>query len=400
MKKIVIDPGHGGRDPGATSGGLAEKDFNLDICLRLAEKMAVYQAEILLTRVDDTYVSLKERTDRANSFQADFFLSIHCNAGGGKGFESYVHPDATGASRAAREILHREVAGFLKAAGTADRGMKLADFFVLRMTGMPSTLLEALFIDHPGDVKLLREQSFLDSLAEAVSRGLAGALELPGAWQKKTPARVPADTHPEQARRFLAGKNPAAPDYVDIYASMEARYGIRWDAVLAQSMKETAFWRFGGLVKPDQNNFSGLGAFGSNPGARFRTPEEGIEAQFQHWHVYYEGSDLPPGAAVLDPRREAVLSSGMAGTLEYVEDLGGHWAPSPDYGASIVRDYLDPMKSIPLPEPPPATWDPQGEIDKLKKSGLIVSDHSPGDPVTWGEFSTVMNKLLAAYPRL
>lgn len=403
-KKIAIDPGHGGSDPGATANGLFEKDFNLDICRRLVQKLASYEAETILTRDSDTYVGLKSRADTANRQAADFFLSIHCNSGGGKGFESYIHPGASPANLAIRDTLHREVARFMLSQNLVDRGMKAADFAVLRYASMPSALLEVLFIDNPGDVQKLQSDSFKDALAGTIARGLAVALNLdpvPGQpAQTRTPAKVPADTRPDQARRFLAGKNPSAPDYVDIYASMERRYGLRWDAVFAQSLKETGFWKFGGLVQPGQNNFCGLGAFGNNPGASFRTPEEGVEAQFQHWHVYYFGGNLPPGAPVLDPRRDAVLKSGRAGTLEFVEDLGGNWSPSPDYGASIVRDYLVPMKNTALPEPAPGPWDPQAEIDKLKKSGLIVSDHSPADFVTWGEFATVMNKLLAANPGL
>ncbi|MFZ5631759.1 MAG: N-acetylmuramoyl-L-alanine amidase [Bacillota bacterium] len=396
-KQIVIDPGHGGSDPGGMAGRLVEKDLNLDISRRVADKLAAYEAEVLFTRQGDTTVGLKERADIANSGPAGFFLSIHCNSGGGEGFESYVHPGAPAATLNIREKLHREVARFALERNIADRGMKAANFAVLRLAKMPAVLLETLFIDHPRDAELLRDHSFLNDLTAAISLGVAAALDLapkvPG--EIRTPAKVPADTRPAQARLFLAGKNPAAPDYVDMYVSMEQRYGIRWDAVFAQSCKETAFWKFGGLVKPEQNNFAGLGAFGGNPGAGFRTPAEGIEAQFQHWHVYYYGGDLPAGSIPLDPRRDAVLKSGWAGRLEYVEDLGGRWAPGPDYGVSIVRDYLTPMKNTAVPEPPAPPWNPQQEIDNLKKAGLIVSDHNPEDFVTWGELATVLNRIMA-----
>lgn len=399
-KKIVIDPGHGGIDPGATGNGLLEKNLNLDICRRLAEKLAAYDADITLTRDSDTAVDLKNRADIANRTSADFFLSIHCNAGGGEGFESYAHITAPATTLSIREVLHREVARYCLERNIADRGMKLADFAVLRHSKMPAALLELLFVDHPRDAELLQNTLFLNGLASAVVQGLAGALslekkqDLGGTAPMGTPVKAPSETRPGQARAYLRGINPDAPDYVDIYASMELKYGIRWDAVFAQSCRETGFWKFGGLVKPDQNNFAGLGSFGGNPGASFPTPSEGIEAQFQHWHAYYYGGDLPAGRPVLDPRRDPVLKSGWAGKLVYVEDLGGHWSPNQEYGVVLVRDYLTPMKNTVVPEPPPPAWDPQAELDKLKKAGLIMSDHNPADFVTWGEFATVLNKIL------
>lgn len=401
MKKvIVIDPGHGGIDPGAMANGLLEKNLNLDICRRLVEKLAPYEADIILTRDSDTSVNLKTRAEIANLAAADFFLSIHCNAGGGEGFESYVHIAAPATTLGIREILHREVARFFLERNIADRGMKAADFAVLRLSKMPAVLLELLFVDHPRDAELLQSGVFLNSLAAAAAQGVAAALNLDlkqdqgGSTPMGTPVKVPSETRPGQARAYLREKNPGAPDHVDIYASMGMKYGIRWDVVFAQSCRETGFWKFGGLVKPEQNNFAGLGSFGGSSGATFSTPAEGIEAQFQHWHTYYYGGDLPAGTPVLDPRRDAVLKSGWAGKLVYVEDLGGHWAPNREYGIIIVRDYLTPMKNTVVPEPPPPPWDPQAELDKLKKAGLIVSDHNPGDFVTWGEFATVLNKIL------
>ena len=158
--------------------------------------------------------------------------------------------------------------------------------------------------------------------------------------------------------RFPGRQNPKAPDYVQIYADLGAKYGIRWDAVFAQSCKETGFWKFGGLVKPEQNNFAGLGSFGGQKGASFATPSDGIEAQFQHWHVYYYGGNLPAGTKVLDPRRDAVIKSGWAGKLQYVEDLGGRWAPSADYGSSIVNDYMKVMQSLEVQTPAQPTSNP------------------------------------------
>ena len=179
MKKIiVIDPGHGGSDPGASANGLLEKNLNLNICLKLVEKLSEYDADIILTRDSDTAVDLKKRADTANRAPADLFLSVHCNAGGGEGFESYTHLDATASTLSTGEIIHREVAAFCLERNVADRGMKAADFAVLRLTAMPAVLLELLFVDHPRDAGLLQNEVFLRDLTSAVARGSATALGL------------------------------------------------------------------------------------------------------------------------------------------------------------------------------------------------------------------------------
>ncbi|MHB1044327.1 MAG: N-acetylmuramoyl-L-alanine amidase [Eubacteriales bacterium] len=422
---MVLDPGHGGKDPGAVGNGLLEKDINLDLARRVAVKLSTREVEVTLTRSADIDLELSERADIANNLLADYFCSLHINAGGGTGFESYIHTNAASDTQNLRNIIHDKVAGFYNNAGFPDRGKKSANFAVLRETDMPAVLLENLFIDYSKDAAKLIDSSFLDGLAGAIASGLTEALTIPEKppieGPGKTPVKVDAAAKPFQALSLLLFKNPQAPDYVDIYVSMGAKYGVRWDAVFAQSCRETAYWKFGGIVKPEQNNFAGLATFDGKPGATFSTPAEGIEAQFQHWHVYYYGGELPDGAVNLDPRREAVIKSGWAGTLRYVEDLGGHWAPAADYGTGILNNYLAPMLAIQVPEPPPPApipvpvpepapepapspspapeptpappWDPVAEIAKLKADGLINSDHQPGEIVTWGKLATVINRL-------
>ncbi|SFQ98720.1 N-acetylmuramoyl-L-alanine amidase [Desulfoscipio geothermicus] len=417
MLIIVLDPGHGGSDPGAINGKHYEKAFNLTIATETARYLNDnYSAAVHFTRIADTTMGLYERAGYANELNADYFVSLHINAGGGTGFESYIHTSAGSTTHKYRDILHNRIADFYRSKGFPDRGKKSANFAVLRETGMSAVLLENLFIDNGSDLSFLLKSSFLKQLGTAIGDGIARALQLktktPGSGT--IPARMPATALTGRARQLLKSRNPAAPDYIDIYVKMGEIYRIRWDAVFAQSCKETAFWRFGGDVRPQQNNFAGLGAFNGKEGASFATPEEGIEAQFQHWHAYYHGGKLPPGRPSLDPRRNAVLSTGWAGALNFVEDLGGRWAPAQDYGVSIVRDYMakfmDEVIPGPIPTPPPVPtppepspapdspangggWNPEAEIDRLKKDGLIVNDHAPDAPVTWGEFAAVINRL-------
>lgn len=93
MVKIFIDPGHGGSDSGATGFGLREKDLTLNIAKRI-EKILLLEyddVQVKMSRTGDQSVSLKARTNTANVWKADFLLSIHINASGGTGFESFIH---------------------------------------------------------------------------------------------------------------------------------------------------------------------------------------------------------------------------------------------------------------------------------------------------------------------
>ncbi|OPZ74897.1 MAG: Sporulation-specific N-acetylmuramoyl-L-alanine amidase [Firmicutes bacterium ADurb.Bin456] len=178
MNRIVIDPGHGGKDPGAVGNGLREKDISLEISRRLAEILSGYQVEVTLTRNSDVYLGLAQRCALANNLGARYFCSIHVNAGGGTGFESYIYSGAKGETEVLRNVLHSKVAAYFQNAGFKDRGKKKADFYVLKKTKMPAVLLENLFIDHGIDSLQLKSASFLGGLAEAIARGLAAALGL------------------------------------------------------------------------------------------------------------------------------------------------------------------------------------------------------------------------------
>lgn len=92
MVKIFIDPGHGGADPGTSGYGMQEKNLTLQIALTLRNILVnEYKGvSVLLSRTSDQTVSLTERTNAANNWGADYYLSIHINAGGGRGLESYV----------------------------------------------------------------------------------------------------------------------------------------------------------------------------------------------------------------------------------------------------------------------------------------------------------------------
>lgn len=174
---IMIDPGHGGRDTGAVGNGLQEKDVTLTIAGHIRDFLLdeYKNVDIRMTRDSDVFVALSERAEMANQWNADYFMSIHVNSGGGTGFESYIHTTRTTGSVQARDVIHPAI---INAIEVRDRGKKDANFAVLRETRMPAILTENLFLDHSNDAVLLKDSSFLQLIARGHVTGLEQAFHL------------------------------------------------------------------------------------------------------------------------------------------------------------------------------------------------------------------------------
>jgi N-acetylmuramoyl-L-alanine amidase len=213
ISRIVIDPGHGGHDPGAQGRGLNEADLVLDVALRLEQLLAREPGvEVVLTRRTDVFVPLEERTAIANRESADLFLSIHANASRNpkaRGVETYFlnfssTPDAEAV--AAREnsasgramhslpdivkaitlnnkldesrdfatLVQRSMVDHLSGANKdlRDLGVKQAPFVVLIGAGMPSVLAEISFITHTQEGKLLKGKAYRQKIAESLYQGI------------------------------------------------------------------------------------------------------------------------------------------------------------------------------------------------------------------------------------
>ncbi|CCO08552.1 N-acetylmuramoyl-L-alanine amidase [Desulforamulus hydrothermalis] len=183
-KILVIDPGHGGKDAGAVANNLLEKDLNLAVSKGIQQELKTYDVKVLLTRETDVFLSLLARSEFSNSARADYFISIHTNAGGGTGYEDFIFTNPSAVSVEAQGVIHREVMSFLSQEGFRDRGKKRANFSVLRHTTAPCILLENLFIDNPYDAKWLAQPVNLVKLAKTIAAALVKALNL-------TPAVLP-----------------------------------------------------------------------------------------------------------------------------------------------------------------------------------------------------------------
>lgn len=213
---VVIDPGHGGKDPGAIGlRGTREKDVNLAAALELARVLRERgDFDVLLTREEDVFLPLSDRSEFANSRNADLFVSLHCNAAGSKhehGFEVYsvseTATDPAAEALAASENAVLELEGknpqdemakmillamtkteminessafsalsakaIAKRVDVAARGAKQAAFYVLRGTHAPAILVEMAFVSHAKDEAKLTSRRFRRTMAEGVAAGIA-----------------------------------------------------------------------------------------------------------------------------------------------------------------------------------------------------------------------------------
>ncbi|AZO94183.1 N-acetylmuramoyl-L-alanine amidase family protein [Halocella sp. SP3-1] len=175
---IVIDAGHGGFDPGAIGpSGLKEKDVTLSIALKVQGLLESEGYDIVLTREQDNFISLKERVDIANEIKARLFVSIHANASNSRyadGTETYIAPDKPAENKLLARVLQRELSNSLK---RKNRGILKDNFYVIKYTEMPSALVEVAFISNPHEESLLSSDFFLEKAARAISKGIKSYLD-------------------------------------------------------------------------------------------------------------------------------------------------------------------------------------------------------------------------------
>lgn len=203
IRTVVIDPGHGGSDPGVLGpDGLLEKTVNLEVGLRLAEYLRQQGMRVVLTRDDDRHLGLAERAEIANTAGGDMFVSLHCNGwtgAGARGLETYfLSPAKSEWSRHLESVENREQgapadvdfivwdlvqtryissssdlaeviqAEVSRALGLPDRGVRQAGFRVLVGAWMPAVLIEMGFLTHPDDARQLRTDRYQRALAKAI----------------------------------------------------------------------------------------------------------------------------------------------------------------------------------------------------------------------------------------
>ncbi len=184
-KVIVIDAGHGGNDSGAIGPtGVMEKTVTLNIALRLQKLLEAEGATVYMTRSTDTEVSpkganasdieeLQARCDVANNHDADIFISIHNDSftnGAAKGTTGYYYSRGSAKSR---DLADKVRSGVIDQIGTQSRGTQSCNFYVVKHTDMPATLVEVAFISNPEEEKLLNSADGAQKAAQGIADGIA-----------------------------------------------------------------------------------------------------------------------------------------------------------------------------------------------------------------------------------
>ena len=164
--RIFVNPGHGGSDPGACDNGLRESIVAFSIGARVELYLRKVGYDVKLFQLGGVEGDLESICDACNDWNADLFVSIHCNAGGGTGTETYHFYGSEPSRKLANAIQHQIV----NSLPVTNRGVKQAGFFVLAQTDCPAVLVETAFIDNAYDADLLRTRQ--DDFAAAIARGI------------------------------------------------------------------------------------------------------------------------------------------------------------------------------------------------------------------------------------
>jgi N-acetylmuramoyl-L-alanine amidase len=202
LPKIFIDGGHGGKDSGASKNGIMEKDIVLKICKKMQSQLKNYEnVDVLMSRESDVFLSLDERTQKANIWGADVLVSVHINSAtttSARGFETFRWTNVDSGTMAFQNVMHNEI---LRAMGgsVSDRGKKSANFHMLRESKMKAVLTENLFISNSADANLLKDDDFLDKIATGHVNGLKSFLGL------KRIERPPQPKEPEKLWKVQVG---------------------------------------------------------------------------------------------------------------------------------------------------------------------------------------------------
>lgn len=172
---IAVDAGHGGNDTGAINNqvGINEKTINLAISQKLKTVLENRGHRVRMTRSDDTFIELSRRAEMANTAGVEIFVSIHCNSAetpSAAGMESYHHTNATNGKVLATKIHEKVIAAFPT---HTNRGVKSANFVVLKETQMPACLIETEFISNHQQAQFLKDPANQQKMAVAIADGIA-----------------------------------------------------------------------------------------------------------------------------------------------------------------------------------------------------------------------------------
>ncbi len=168
---VVLDAGHGGKDAGADSEGIYEKDINLAITQKVQAMLEEQGYQVGMVREDDSFVELRERIEYANRREAKVFVSIHCNSSEetANGIETFYAESKENDSRELAEIIQRHV---IEETNARDREEKTEDYAVILHTDMSAALVEVGFLNNSDERYLLQTEDYQDKLAKGIAEGI------------------------------------------------------------------------------------------------------------------------------------------------------------------------------------------------------------------------------------
>ncbi len=173
---VMVDAGHGGKDPGANYGDVYEKDITLSVAKKVAAMLETYQIQVIMTREDDTFIDVYERAKMANAEDVDIFISIHVNdlkQTSHSGIETYAgHWKREGNLLA--HCVHEET---LKIVDANDLGVYFADYVVVKYTKMASALIEIGYMSNKEERTKLQSNAYQQMLAEGIVNGILAYAE-------------------------------------------------------------------------------------------------------------------------------------------------------------------------------------------------------------------------------
>jgi N-acetylmuramoyl-L-alanine amidase len=190
---VMLDPGHGGYDPGAiTNQGIYEKSINLQIAQKVKEMLGPSRIEVFLTREEDIdyvpdgvkgkttkkRIDLNHRIDMAKEANAEIFISLHVNAtatGQESGSETFYHYQSESGKRLAELIQHE----LIKIPGMNHRIAKPGDFYIIKNTSMPAVIVEVGYLSSVKEQKKLQQSWYQEQLARAIAKGIANYFVIP-----------------------------------------------------------------------------------------------------------------------------------------------------------------------------------------------------------------------------
>lgn len=438
MRRIVIDPGHGGTDR-ANRGptGYVEADGVLDISLKLRKLLVDAGYTVMMTREKDETVALYKRAENANLWKGELFISVHTNAaadqnaGGVETFHTLVNEWNNQAhQREAKRVAEIVQKRLVSVTGLRNRGVKTRlinnaasvingkDYYaVIRRSNMPALIVEVAFHSNRSEEALLKTDAFRTKAAISMFDAIKEAYPItPSAPKVEEGTLIMGETKAkvEQMVSYALKGNPnpllpfcSIEDLAQMFIEEGEVEGVRADVAWAQSLKETGYFKYGGIVLPEQNNYSGIGALNNNSqgdAAIFESPRIGARAQIQHLKAYASTEALK--LKCVDPRFHLV----RRGSARYVEHLGASdnpngtgWAwPGKGYGHEIVKIMEGILKeAVKAEEPKEAHSVPQWQRDSFKKvveKGVIRTpafwENRLAEKITIGELMGILANML------